>query len=80
MLFRSVEVEVIVENDPKQSVVEKKNAGDKKLQKKLTQIIKKPADDDKPLLKDQLQNNQGRKVTTSNAKSFAKEIVNEKKR
>ena len=74
-----VEVEVIIEDDPKQSVVEKKNAGDKKLQKKLTQIIKKPADDDKPLLKDQLQNNQGRKVTTSNAKSFAKEIVNEKK-
>ena len=72
-----VEVEVIIEDDPKQSVVEKKNAGDKKLQKKLTQIIKKPADDDKPLLKDQLQNNQGRKVTTSNAKSFAKEIVNE---
>jgi membrane-bound lytic murein transglycosylase C len=74
-----VEVEVIVEDDPKQSVVEKKNAGDKKLQKKLTQIIKKPADDDKPLLKDQLQNNQGRKVTTSNAKSFAKKIVNQKK-
>ena len=74
-----VEVEVIVEDDPKQSVVEKKNAGDKKLQKKLTQIIQKKADDDKPLLKDQLQNNQGRKVTTSNAKSFAKEIVNQKK-
>jgi membrane-bound lytic murein transglycosylase C len=74
-----VEVEVIVEDDPKQSVVEKKNAGDKKLQKKLTQIIQKKADDDKPLLKDQLENNQGRKVTTSNAKSFAKEIVNQKK-
>ncbi len=74
-----VEVEVIVEDDSDKSSAEKKKAGEEKLQKKLTQMVKKEADDKKPLLKDQLKDKQGKQVTEKNVKSFTKEVVKEKK-
>ena len=73
-----VEIEVIVDNDPQRSVADKKQLGDEKLQEKLTQIVTKKADDKQPLLKDQLQNKQGKKVTSGNAGSFAKEVIQDK--
>ena len=36
-----VEIEVIVDDDPQQSVADKKQLGDEKLQEKLTQIVTK---------------------------------------
>ena len=74
-----VEVEVIVDADPKQTSSEEKKAGEDLLKKKLTQMVKKEADDKKPLLKDQLKNKQGQKVNVKNADSFAKETVKEQK-
>ncbi len=73
-----VEVEVIVDDNPKQTVAEKKKAGDEKLRQKLTQMVKKEADDKKPLLQDQLKNKSGKKVTSKNADSFAKEVVKQR--
>ena len=73
-----VEIEVIVDDDPQRSVADKKQLGDEKLQEKLTQIVTKKADDKQPLLKDQLQNKQGKKVTSGNAGSFAKEVIQDK--
>ena len=73
-----VEVEVIVDDDPQLSVADKKQLGDKKLQEKLAQIITKKADDKKTLLKDQLKNIRGKKITPSNVNSFAKEVLKEK--
>ena len=73
-----VEIEVIVVDDPQRSVADKKQLGDEKLQEKLTQIVTKKADDKQPLLKDQLQNKQGKKVTSGNAGSFAKEVIQDK--
>ena len=72
-----VEVEVIVDADPKQTSSEEKEAGEELLKKKLTQMVKKEADDKEPLLKDQLQDKQGQEVTDKNADSFAKETVKE---
>ena len=72
-----VEIEVIVD-DPQQSVADKKQLSDEKLQEKLTQVVNKKADDKQPLLKDQLQNKQGKKVTSGNAGSFAKEVMQNK--
>ena len=74
-----VEVEVIVDADPKQTSSEEKKAGEDLLKKKLTQMVKKEADDKKPLLKDQLKNKQGQKVNVKNADSFAKETVKKQK-
>ena len=74
-----VEVEVIVDADPKQTSSEEKKVGEDLLKKKLTQMVKKEADDKKPLLKDQLKNKQGQKVNVKNADSFAKETVKEQK-
>jgi membrane-bound lytic murein transglycosylase C len=74
-----IEVEVIVDADPKQTSSEEKEAGEELLKKKLTQMVKKEADDKKPLLKDQLKNKQGQKVNVKNADSFAKETVKEQK-
>ena len=74
-----IEVEVIVDADPKQTSSEEKKVGEDLLKKKLTQMVKKEADDKKPLLKDQLKNKQGQKVNVKNADSFAKETVKEQK-
>ena len=74
-----VEIEVIVEDKPGISYAEKKKIGEEKLQKKLTKMVKKKADDKKPLLKDQLKNKQGQKITKINVKSLVKEIVKDKK-
>ena len=74
-----VEVEVIVDADPKQTSSEEKKVGEDLLKKKLTQMVKKEADDKKPLLKDQLKNKQGQKVNVKNADSFAKETVKKQK-
>ena len=73
-----VEIEVIVDDDPQQSVADKKQLSDEKLQEKLTQVVNKKADDKQPLLKDQLQNKQGKKVTSGSAGSFAKEVIQDK--
>ena len=73
-----VEIEVIVDDDPQQSVADKKQLSDEKLQEKLTQVVTKKADDKQPLLKDQLQNKQGKKVTSGSAGSFAKEVIQDK--
>ena len=73
-----VEVEVIVDVDPKQTSTEENEAGEELLKKKLTQMVKKEADDKEPLLKDQLKDKEGQEVTDKNAESFAKETVKEK--
>ncbi|MBC8214333.1 MAG: DUF3393 domain-containing protein [Candidatus Marinimicrobia bacterium] len=74
-----IEIEVIVEDESDKSSVEKNNNGEEKLQKKLTQMVTKKADDKKPLLKDQLKNKHGQTVTKKNVRLFAKETVKDKK-
>ena len=74
-----VEVEVIVEKDPKSTNKELAEKGEAKLRKKLEQIAQVKADDQKPLLKDQLQTSKGKKVTEKNAGSYASEVVKKNK-
>ncbi len=73
-----VEVEVIVDADPEQTPSQEKEAGEELLKKKITQMVKKEADDNEPLLKDQLTDKEGKEVTDKNADSFADETVKEK--
>ena len=73
-----VEVEVIVDADPEQTPSQEKEAGEELLKKKITQMVKKQADDNEPLLKDQLTDKEGKEVTDKNADSFADETVKEK--
>ena len=74
-----VEVEVIVEKDPKSTNKELAKKGEAKLKKKLEQMAQIKADDQKPLLKDQLQTSKGEKVTEKNAGSYASETVKKSK-
>ena len=48
------EIEVLVEDDPKQTDQDNETAANKKLQKKLAQVVTKEADDKQAVLKDQL--------------------------
>ena len=73
-----VEIEVIVDDDPNLTDQEKKQAGDEKLKEKLADMVTKKADDKQTLLKDQLADDKGKKVTPLTAKSFAKDVVKEK--
>ena len=73
-----VEVEVIVDADPEQTPSQEKEAGEELLKKKITQMVKKEADDNEPLLKDQLTDKEGKEVTDKNADTFADETVKEK--
>ena len=70
-----VEIEVLVEDDPKQTEQDKETVANEKLQEKLAQVVTKEADDNQPMLKDQLETNLGQKVTPRNANSFAKNAV-----
>ena len=74
-----IEVEVIVEKDPKSTNKALATKGEEKLKKKLEQIVQVKADDKKPLLKDQLQTSTGKKVTAENSRSFAEETVKKNK-
>ena len=70
-----VEIEVLVEDDPKQTDQHKETVANEKLQKKLAQVVTKEADDKQAVLKDQLKTNLGQKVTPGNANLFAKNAV-----
>lgn len=73
-----VEIEVLVEVDPKQTDKDIAAAADAKLKKKLAQVITKKADDKKPMLQDQLKTKSGKKVTAVNANAFAREVIKAK--
>jgi len=78
-----VTIEIIVEEDPE--LAEPIKEEDKKekikdiLTKELIGLIKKKADDNKPILKNQLETKDGKEVTESNAKKEAVNIVESKK-
>ena len=74
-----VEVEVIVEDDPAKSDKEKQKLAETKLKKKVTDLVQKKGEDDKALLKKQLQTTSGKEVSKQNAKSFSEEVIKEKK-
>lgn len=74
-----MEVEVIVEEKKGVSKAELEKVAKDKLEKKIEKIITKPAEDKKAILADQVEDSNGKKVTTKNAKSFSKEIVKSKK-
>tara|TARA_Y100001970_G_C14204719_1_gene843269 strand:+ start:363 stop:1490 length:1128 start_codon:yes stop_codon:yes gene_type:complete len=74
-----VEIEVLVEQKDELSKKDMDEVAKQKLQKKIEKIVVKPADDNKPILEGQLKTKSGKNVTTSNAKSFSKEIVKGKK-
>ena len=73
-----VEVEVLIEDDPKTTGADKQQAGENKLEKKIAQVVSSKADDNKPLLENQLVTDQGDKVTEKNAAAYAQQIVNER--
>lgn len=66
-----VEIEVIVESD----IPNKKSIAEKRLQEKIESLVKKEADDKKLILANQLKTSDGKHVTLSNAKAFAKEVM-----
>ena len=72
-----VEVEVIIDDEPNMTKEESKRKSDERLQNKLTDMVTKKAEDNKPLLENQLIDSDGRKVKQSTAESFAKNIVKE---
>ena len=80
-----VTIEVIVEEEPSkedgpvQSEKQKEEKVKDTLTKELIGLIKKKADDNKPILKNQLNTNDGKEVTESNAKEKAADIVKAKK-
>ena len=78
-----VTIEVIVEEDSSSGELIKEEVKEKKikesLSKQLVGLIKKKADDNKTILKDQLETKDGKEVTESNAKKEADKIINSKK-
>ena len=69
-----VEVEVIADAaDPKS-----KQKAEKRIQEKLKDLVKKIAEDRKPLLENQLRTKSGKKVSASNVNNYSKEIVSRK--
>ena len=69
-----VEVEVIADAADPQS----KQKAEKRIQEKLKDLVKKKAEDQKPLLENQLRTKSGKKVSASNVNNYSKEIVSRK--
>ena len=78
-----VTIEVIVEEDPELAEPIKEEDKEEKIKNILTKeligLIKKKADDNKPILKNQLETKDGKEVTESNVKKEAINIVESKK-
>ena len=78
-----VTIEVIVEEDPELAEPIKEEDKEEKIKETLTKeligLIKKKADDNKPILKNQLETKDGKEVTESNVKKEAINIVESKK-
>ena len=74
-----VEIEVLVEKKDGVSKKEMDDVAKQKIQNKIEKIVTKPADDNKPILDNQLESKNGLKVTKANAKNFSKEVVNSKR-
>ena len=79
-----VTIEVIVEeepspSDPTQTEKQKEEKVKDTLTKELVGLIKKKADDNKPILKNQLENKNGKEVNEDNAKKEVVNIVKDKK-
>lgn len=74
-----VEIEVLIEKKDGVSKKEMDDVAKQKIQKKIEKIVTKPADDNKPILDNQLKNKSGLKVTKANAKNFSNEVVNAKR-
>ena len=78
-----VTIEVIVEEDPELAEPIKEEDREEKIKNILTKeligLIKKKADDNKPILKNQLETKDGKEVTESNVKKEAINIVESKK-
>ena len=79
-----ITIEVIVEEnaesgEPIEKQAEKEEKIKEKLKEQLVELIKKKADDNKPILKNQLETKNGKEVTESNAKKEAVNIVDNKK-
>lgn len=79
-----VTIEVIVEEEPSpsestQTEKQKEEKVKDTLTKELVGLIKKKADDNKPILKNQLENKNGKEVNEDNAKKEVVNIVKDKK-
>ncbi len=74
-----VEIEVLIDKKDGVSKKEMDDVAKQKIQNKIEKIVTKPADDNKPILDNQLKNKSGLKVTKANAKNFSKEVVNAKR-
>jgi membrane-bound lytic murein transglycosylase C len=76
--FEKGEVEIEEQKDG-DSRVDIEKIAKKKLEKKIETLVVKPAEDKKAILKDQVADKNGKKITKKNAKSFSKEVVRSKK-
>ena len=74
-----IEVEVIVEDTPGKSTAQKEAAAVASLENKVQKVVTQPAPDKKPLLKNQVMDKTGNKITPSRAKAFSKETVKKQK-
>lgn len=70
-----IEVEVIVEDSPKKSTSQKKEAAVAALEKKIQKVVTQPAIDKAPILADQVKDQTGKKISPAIAKTYAKETV-----
>ena len=70
-----IEVEVIVEDVPRESADKKDQEATASLAKKIQKVVTQPAPDKAPLLKNQVKNTTGKQVTPLQAKAYAKETV-----
>mgnify|MGYP002035235764 CR=1 FL=1 len=74
-----VEIEVVVKQKEGVPKVELDKKAQKKLEKKIEDLVIKPAEDKKAILADQVADKGGKKVTKKNAESFSKEVVRSRK-
>lgn len=74
-----IEIEVLLDDDRSFKQNEREEKVRLRLEKKLKQITTKVAADKKTILKDQLQNKFGKKITKQNAGKFAKESIQSQK-
>jgi len=74
-----IEVEVIVADSPEKSADQKEQEAAASLEKKIEKLVSQPAPDKTPILKDQVKDKDGKKVTPKQARSYAKETVKKQK-
>jgi membrane-bound lytic murein transglycosylase C len=70
-----INIEVLVDDDPGKGSQQKQQTAESLVEKRVARLLKQKAEDRQQLLKDQVRNRSGTKVTQKSSQQYAKEVV-----